>query len=298
MVTMLTSTIQKEYLSSITQLCQVGHNTSKAKAMSILSSAICEKHALHLLSIRDNTMEKVRFDKYYNEKHETAKRKLIDRLKTELSKAGREPHFFISSEENNDYGRFDLTIINGRQLRIQNKKGKKIVVEIKASLGIDFTQVERYLLNGDPLLIVRIITQQVKLLSPQELSSYLNESLRDLKAKAERILNGSPFLVPSYDCYRCPDTKCSYNKNKRGKRRIVSMSQQEFDEDLDTYFRNLYPTIDKAIQIILEELEVKAPIPFSEEVELPTSSRQGSLQSQPHHSHGKGTENHESSLKG
>jgi len=280
-------------------LSEESGGTSKARVGALLSSIICERLASHMIFHPDSDLDEgIRFDPYYGEKHEMAKRKLIDRLKTELSSAGREHQFLLCSEEVSDLGRFDLTIVNDSRIEIQTGSGKKLVVEVKASLGLDLAQIERHLLNGEPLLLMRIMTGQVKLLRPKELPSFLEESMSDLVSKAERILATRPLLVPGYECYRCPLSDCDYNKSRARERHIVSMNQKEFDEDVETFMLNLYPTIKKAIQIILKELEVEAVNPSCGEAELSASSQLEKPQSQPHHSHGKDTESHELQPKG
>jgi hypothetical protein len=286
------------YMQLILRLGDKSNGASRAKVGAVLASTMCEQLASHLISSRNGNFEDIQFDPYYREKHEVAKRKLVDRLKTELSNAGKELQFFVCAEEANELGRFDLTIVNGSRLKIQAKSGKKLVVEVKASLGLDLAQIERYLFNGEPLLIIRIMTGQVKLLRPRELSSFLEESMSDLVSKAERILASRPLLVPGYECYRCPLSDCDYNKSRARERHIVSMNQKEFDEDVKTFMLNLYPTIKKAIQIILKELEVEAANPSCGEAELSASSQLEQPQSQPHHSHGKDTENHERQPRG
>jgi hypothetical protein len=156
--------------------------------------------------------------------------------------------------------------VNDSRLKIQTGNGKKLVVEVKASLGLDLAQIERHLLNGEPLLLIRIMTGQVKLLRPENLSSFLEESMKDLVSKAGRIMNSRPFLVSGYECYRCPLSKCDHNKSKVKERRIISMNQKEFGEDVETFMVNLYPTIERATQIILRELELEAPSPSPTEV--------------------------------
>jgi len=281
------------YMQLILRLGEKSNGASRAKVGAVLASTMCEQLASHLISSRNGNFEDIQFDPYYREKHEVAKRKLVDRLKTELSNAGKELQFFVCAEEANELGRFDLTIVNGSRLKIQAKSGKKLVVEVKASLGLDLGQIERYLLNGEPLLIIRIMTGQVKLLRPQELSKFLEESMRDLTSKAERILRDRLFLVPGYECYRCPLKNCSHNKSREKERRIIAMGQKEFEEDFKAFMRNLYPTIDEAVKVILRELEVPSPNPSCGEDELSASSRLERPQSQPHHSHGKDTGNHE-----
>jgi hypothetical protein len=195
------------------------------------------------------------FDPYYREKHEVAKRKLIDRLKSELIEAGVD--FQLLAEENGTLGRHDVIVItNGRRPTIRGRNGKALPVEIKASRGLDLAQIERYLLSGELLLLIRIMTGQVKLLNPSDFSEFLKESVRDLSDKALRILDGRPFLVTGYECNHCPVKSCPHNRPRKQNRAFVCMKQEDFDADLPNFLANLYPTIDRAVQVTLKELGI------------------------------------------
>jgi hypothetical protein len=156
-----------------------------------------------------------------------------------------------------ELGRRDVVISDERQLTIKTN-GKTLPVEIKASIGLDLAQIERYLLSGEPLLLVRIMTGQVKLLKPSDFSVYIEQSIRDLSDKAVRILDGHPFLVTGYECNRCPVRSCPHNRTRKPIRGFVCMKQDEFDVDLQDFLTNLYPTIDRAVQVTLEELGIDA----------------------------------------
>ncbi len=237
-----------------------------ATVIAILNSISCEELAKNRLYNKEE--EDVRFDSYYLEKHEVARRKLIDRLKTELGKAGFD--FQLLTEENgDDFGRRDIVPIhNGRRLAIESKDGQRLGVEIKGSVGLDISQLERYLLSGEKLLLVRIITNQVKLLDPQDYTEHLNSAMQDLTSKAQRILDDRQFLVPGLECSRCPLTNCVYNKSvKKIDRKFVCMTHEDFNEDLTRFLQNLYPTIERAVEIILQELGVKPTISLKVQAE-------------------------------
>lgn len=263
--------IRDEYKQLILGLSEKSNGSSRARVGAILSSTMCEQLASHLIFDRNSGVEKdLQFDPYYGEKHEMTKRKFVDRLKTKLTEAGKELQFIIRTEEPSDFGHYDLVIINGNQLKIQTKDGGAIAVEFKASLGLDLSQIERYLLNGDTLLIVRIITGQVIKLSPYKLTEFLEESVRDLTSKAKRLTQGHPFSVPGYECRKCPLMECGHNRlpETRG-RRLISMGQKEFEEDFETFTQNLFPTIDRAVEIVLEHLEIDCKKPSVSEILSP-----------------------------
>jgi len=229
--------------------------SSKAKVSAVLATTSCETFATNLLENKVSRTD-TRFDPYYLMKHEGAKLKLIDRLKSELAGAGVE--FQLLTEENGTLGRYDVVIItDGKKLTIQGGH-RTIVVEIKASLGLDMAQIERCLLGGEPVLLVRIMTRQVTLLRPDDHTAFLSESVKDLAGKAQRLLDSRPILVPGYECRQCPVTTCPFKKyTKKPDRELVCMKPEEFEADLARFLRNLYPTVDKAVETILSELNIK-----------------------------------------
>lgn len=230
--------------------------SSRAKVAAILSSTMCEVFASHTLTSKTQASD--RFDPYYQEKHELAKRKLIDRLKTVLTRAG--ISFQLLTEEPAGLGRHDVAITtNPRGLTIQSRE-HTVIVEIKASLGLGLSQVERYLMEGERVLLIRVMTGQAILLNSAEYSNFLDKSAADLSEKGECILNDSPVQVFGYEYRECTITSCSYNKLVKCSRRLVCMGSEEFGEDLGLFLCNLYPTIEKAVELILDELGISATV--------------------------------------
>jgi hypothetical protein len=246
--------IWAEYLRLIDELRKKAKAT-KAKVVAVLTTTSCEALANHRIMTKERA-EDVRFDSYYLEKHELAKRKLVDRLKSALTEAKEE--FQILTEQDEGFGRNDIVVIrNGRKLTVEGKNGEALPIEVKASVGLDLAQLERYLMSGERLLLVRVMTGQVKLLDPKDCQEYLNESIKDLLAKAQRILGGRGFLVSGSECSKCPLETCLYNKlTRRTERRFIHMTHEDFGEDLTRFMENLYPTIERAVGIILDELGV------------------------------------------
>jgi len=278
-----------DYVRAVDEL-RKSAKASRAKTLAVLASTSCEALAKH--QIENTKREDARFDAYYREKHELAKRKLIDRLKTALIEAGVD--FQIITEEDIGYGKNDVVVIrNGRRLTVEGKNGAVLPVEIKASMGLDLTQIERYLLAGEKLLLLRIMTGQAKLLDPAEHAEFLNESTRDLAAKAQRLLDNKPILITGVECYHCPLTQCPHNRAKPPppERKFVHMSAEEFDEDLDLFLRQLYPTIEAAVNIIMRELGVGAT--SSVPVEQQSVSAKARPRSQSHRQVSADTESHE-----
>jgi len=225
-----------------------------AMVMKVLSENACERFIQHLLQNPNHTANEG-FDRYYHEKHEFYKRKLVDRLKNRLEEAGYS--VLIATEENVETGRYDVAIVSGRQIKILNGN-EEIVVEIKGSLGIGLEQIERYLLNSAVIILVRVVTGHVARLKTGDYVDFLTESLRDLIRKAERILRNRPVIIRGPSCRGCPMKTCKHNdgsNNMRDERfRRIAMHDAEFNFDLDKLLRNTYPTIEKAVDIVLQEL--------------------------------------------
>jgi len=263
--------IRREYLQLTQELSDRSNNASRARVEAILSSTICERLSSYMISNDKRHLEGPRFDPYYSEKHEMTKRKFVDRMKTRLSELGKEAQFLVQTEEPSDFGRSDLVIINGNQLKISAMGGRAVRVELKASRGLDLSQIERYLLNAETLLLVRVMTGHVARLSPNKLSAFLEESLRDLSRKAKRLIDGRQFLIPGQECHKCPIKECNHNKSRQSKQSIfVTINHKEFERDLEEFMLNLYPTIDKAIHAVFEELGIPDKNSSNQEVTPPS----------------------------
>lgn len=248
------SDVRAEYLRLVDAL-RTQAEASRAKVAAVLTTTTCEQLASHIIMLNGN-VEEAWFDSYYLEKHELAKRKLVDRLKSALVESKIDLQILT---ETGELGRNDVVVIrNGRRLAVEGPNGDTLAIEIKASLGLDLSQIERYLLTGERLLLVRVLTQQVKLLDPNEHVEFLYESIKDVTAKAQRILDGKTILIPGVECNRCSLLQCPHNRVREvDGRRFIRMDQEEFDEDPDLFLKQLYPTIEKAVTVILSELALR-----------------------------------------
>ncbi len=247
--------VRNQLIHRLLDLLKSRSGKSAAKIAAVLMSTTCECYAAELL-FGVNPPVKTRFDPYYRMKHEGAKRKLIDLLRSALTSA--QVKFQIMTEEEEELGRNDVVIlVNGSGLSVQGN-GRRIVVELKASLGLELAQIERYMLKGHPLLLVRIMTGQVTLLAPEDHMKFLDDAALNFADKAMRMLDWNLTLVPGYECRDCPATGCKYNKaSPKPEWNVYSMKPDEFDADLAQYMRNLYPTLSRAVRMILKELEIK-----------------------------------------
>lgn len=158
---------------------------SAAKIAAVLLSTTCECYAAEIL-FGVPPPAKMRFDPYYRMKHEAAKRKLVDLLKSALTSTG--VSFQLLTEDEEELGRNDVVIVvNSSGLSVHGN-GRRILVEIKPSLGLDLAQIERYMLKGNPLLLVRIMTGQVTLIDPEDHAKFLDDTTLNFADKAQRML--------------------------------------------------------------------------------------------------------------
>jgi len=227
--------LREEYLKLAREIASMYGLTSGGKprvatVMKVLGENECERLIQHLLR-NPVSAANGSFDRYYREKHEFYRRKLVDRLKNELEDA--RFNVLITTEENVETGRYDVTIVSGRRVRI---------------------------LNGQEIILVRVVTGHVARLSTYEYIDFLAESVKDLTRKAERILGNKPVMIRGSRCRECPVETCVYNVGSgSGKdncfQRIV-MKDEEFNLDLDSLLRNTYPTITKVTEMVLEVLKM------------------------------------------
>jgi len=224
----------------------------------ILSSYACERQIKHLLHNCNHAKESQRFDSYYREKSEFATIKILECLKTRLHSDGVDAT--ILTEAPSEIGRYDVVVIQGYPCRVYAKSEEIVRIEVKASLGLNLEQIDRYLWDFSPLILARVITGHVAKIQPLALQSYILFSLRELNAKADRLLSGKFYTIPGTSCLSCPDNNCHYNRSKNRKSmNIVTMRDSEFAEDLKSFFQNLSYVSERTASLVVEELKGVIP---------------------------------------
>ena len=225
------------------------------KVLKLLSNYSCENRIMQTLISKEPEVN-ARFDFYYREKSEFATVKILDRIKTMLSASGIEAT--IQTEVPSCVGRSDAVVALRNPSIASPGKNQRIRIEIKASSGIDFEQIGRYLLEPSPLILVRIATGQVAKLSVSDLQSYTTFILQEFIAKVERLLSQKCYVVPGIDCNGCLDAKCVYNKNEgkaRRNKKIITVPDTEFSDDISSFFKNLSYVAERTGMIVVEELQ-------------------------------------------
>lgn len=219
-----------------------------------LGSYACERRIKHSLENGSLVKEGQRFDPYYREKSKFATIKILECLKTRLHSEGLDAT--ILTEAPGEIGRYDVVVIQGSPCQGYDKSGEIVRIEVKASLGVNLEQIDRYLWDSSPLILARVITGHVAKIEPLALKSYVLFSLRQLNAKAARLLSGKLYTTPGINCRSCHDSNCQYNRNRNGRwEGIVSMSDGEFERDLNSFFENLGYVAERTASLVVEEMK-------------------------------------------
>ncbi len=223
-----------------------------------MSSYVCERQIRHLLENANFAKESQRFDSYYRQKSEFATLRILEHLKTSLVANGL--NVVILTEVSSDIGRYDIVVTRCSPRKASANGVERIRIEVKASLGLDLEQLERYLWDPSPLILVRVITGHVAKIEPLKLQSYVLFSLRELNAKTERLLSGKFYTIPGTTCTACLESSCPHNRTKgRAPVGMVTIPDNEFEEDLKAFFLNLGYVAEKAASFVVEELKDVVP---------------------------------------
>lgn len=220
--------------------------------LKLISKYSCESRILQALAKKELN-DNARFDSYYRTKSEFATIKILDRVKSTLSATGIEAA--VLTEVRTDIGRYDAVVALGDLSKALAGNTRRVIIEIKASAGLDFEQIGRYLWQPTTLILARVVMGQVAKLSPSDLQSYVTFSLEELTAKVDRLLSQNFYFVPGVDCTDCADSKCVYNRRKsRKNNNIITPLDTEFSDDLSSFFRNISYIAERVAKMVIEEL--------------------------------------------
>jgi hypothetical protein len=226
----------------------------KTLLIKTVSTHSCEKRIMYQIS-NNALSESGKFDTYYRQKSAFATIKILDRVKTALSANGLEAT--ILTEVFADSARYDAIVTPGKMGEFHSWDNKNVRIEIKASLGLDFEQLGRYLWYRSPLILVRVITRHLTKIYPSEIKPYVSFSLEELCSKVDRLLSQKSYAVPGVDCTGCPNSECAYGAERRrnGRSNFVTLSDIEFGEDLKLFYRNLSYVAERTAIMVVEELK-------------------------------------------
>jgi hypothetical protein len=233
-----------------------GSRVPIATWVKIISDFSCERRIMRVIGNSELAKENQKFDSYYREKSEFATIKILDHIKTSLSANGLEA--IILTEAPCEIGRYDVVVAAGSPINVHPHNSGRVKIEVKASLGLDLEQLERYLWDPSPLILARVMTGHVARIKPAELQSYVTFSLEELNAKVDRLLSNKLFVVPGMACTDCLDNNCIYwrrRKNGRKSMNLVTLPDIEFEEDITSFFQNLSYVAERTAIMVVEELQ-------------------------------------------
>jgi CRISPR/Cas system-associated exonuclease Cas4 (RecB family) len=250
------TSLKQAYLDTVTKIRnKFAKGASNARIMAIVAEYECEVLATHLLA-NGPPERKEFFDSWWSEKHDLMKRRFVERLKNRIQKLGLK--YLVGTEVRSTTGHFDVLIQNemANSVRIIDAKNEKsIVVEIKTGFKISLEQLSRYLLDCDVLILVRLRTGHVIKLRAVELEDFLCEETHDLMLKMQRILNGQPISVRGNGCKGCP-VECRFADLHSREERLIALDNGAFASDFVYTLRNVYGIVERAIALVLEELQL------------------------------------------
>lgn len=178
----------------------------RSKILSILQDNPCRLRCKHL--IQNGTDDK-KIDEFYNAKHEWIKKKIIDAIVDEFSDL-----VTVKSEDFVSYGKLDIGI-QFDNMRIIFEYGRKnIAIEIKTGHSVKsdhFSQIERYLVDVDVLIRIRVPTEDVVVIYNTFIKDVLIKDLTRLTRKADEIISDKRIIVPGDWCKGC-NAICPYMK--------------------------------------------------------------------------------------
>ena len=129
-------------------------------------------------------------DSFYLAKHEWIKKKIIDAILDKF-----ENQIEVRSEYSISNGKLDIIVLKLFFDKIQiHYKTKTIAIEIKSGETVNsktFCQIERYLMDTDVLLMVRVSTKDVVAVYSDEIMNELITDISLLRRKADRIISNT-----------------------------------------------------------------------------------------------------------
>ena len=235
-------------ITSLTSIRVLSRQTGKPvlSIIKALTDISCEKKIEHWLKRPPSLKHDQKLELYYRQKSRFAQIKILDHLKTKLMREGINAIFL--TEFSTTISRYDIVVV------VSDLK-RSVGVEVKAGFVINLEQLNRYLWWGIPLILAQIPTGNVIKIDPSQLKPYILFSLKELEAKAERLLSGRIYTVPGFDCWSCTCFECPYNKG-RFLNCLKRLSDEEFEADLMLFFRNLPYVAEKVARLVIEELKL------------------------------------------
>jgi hypothetical protein len=185
-------------------------------------------------------------DSLYGAKHDSVKRKLIDAI---IDKFG--DRIIVKSEHRLSTGKQDIVLLPVNSLIVLNHNRKRIGIEIKSGKTFDtknIYQLERYLVECDLLIVIRVPYVQVDIIETSTTETALIKNLSLLSRKIQRINPANNNLkVEGEWCKNCP-VECEF------KRPMMNGNNSNHTASLNDY-DNFIINTDAVIEKTLSKLE-------------------------------------------
>jgi hypothetical protein len=223
---------------------KVNSSMSNASMISILQNNPCRLKCLN--EFTDRNRDKQWIDPFYFSRHEWVKMKIIDAILDEFA------HLIdVKSEHSTTIGKLDIAVLGGK---IELRYNRKIIaIEIKTGETVNsglFNQIQRYLTGVDPLLIVRIPSNDVVPIDTAMIKDILVKEVNLLARKAESVLTGDTTKVSGDWCKECT-ADCEFKKKSLSwKKRYASF------EGYEDFVRNVDEIVAKTIAILQREITI------------------------------------------
>lgn len=193
-----------------------------SRILSILQDNPCRLRCKHL--IRNVTNPRV--DPFYAAKHDYIRKELIDAIVNEFGDTVR-----VRSEDFASFGRLDIGIQFDNMRIVLGYGRKNIAIEIKTGNSVKsdhFFQVDRYLIDVDVLIRIRIPTEDVAVICNTFIRDVQIRNLVRLIRKADEITADKPIIVPGDWCRGC-SAICDYMdpRNQNNNSNSVSFTDHE-----------------------------------------------------------------------
>ncbi len=249
----------EELMAKINELASKYNYMTSGKARTIsalklITSNVCEERIRHNLETKGEGDNDDVFDSIYAERSSFATNVIIDVLKSSISKEGFTVG--IATEQKSDVGIYDITIKAGNPCEVYTYGREKMIrIEVKASFGLPFEQIQRYLLDPSPLILVRVLSGQAIKLKPSSFQAFMDFSTKTLAEKTQRILDGKGYRIPGPHCYSCTNDTCPFFlASERVGRKLVTMSEEELALETELFFNNLPKVAQRVAYLVLDEL--------------------------------------------
>jgi hypothetical protein len=209
---------------------------SNAKILSIVHGCPCPMKCVN--DIKNNYYSND-IDRLYIEKHEYAKKKIIDAIQLNLGRTT-----IIKSEHKINTGTLDIVIHYDKI--ILNYHEKSICIEIKSGRSIDLFQIERYLYESYVLIVVRVPTRDVVPIHQTNIADELIAGINSTIKKIDLLNENNLLKVQGEWCKGCT-ADCEFTKKIS---KYSHIARFEFED----FFKNVSIVTDETIRILKEEI--------------------------------------------